>query len=446
MNHFFRATILAASAMICVGATETMAADAITLAGYGPRQRALSGADVADSRDAMAMSVNPAGIVGLARQFQFGLTALMPERGYNATNTIVLAPGDARSTRPLFPVPNGAYLAPIDAESAWGAVAYGNGGINTGYDFGHLHPAHPGLGGPFGGGFAGIDLQQGFFSLVYARSFGDFSIGVAPTVAVQMMNVQGLKTLAALSSDMNALSDNGYDYSAGGGIRLGFEWRITDRFRFGISGSTPMFMTPFNKYRGVIANRGEFNIPANIVAGFAYDVTPNLTVMVDWRHIFYSLETLGNPSFPIMPRSLGTYNFAPGFAFRDTDAQAIGAEWRVRDDLTLRAGYRHSSAPYGSRDVTLNIFAPAIIAHQVSGGFNFKLTKNSSLDFAIAYGFKNTISGPEALPFLFVGGFPVLPQYNYAANISTWLRGTEVSFGYNYKFDAGDSSWLPTHF
>ena len=64
MNKIFRTASIcaAASTLACVTASQALAADAITLAGYGTRQKALSGADVADSRDSMAMSVNPAGI------------------------------------------------------------------------------------------------------------------------------------------------------------------------------------------------------------------------------------------------------------------------------------------------------------------------------------------------------------------------------------------------
>ena len=42
------------------------------------------------------------------------------------------------------------------------------------------------------------------------------------------------------------------------------------------------------KYSGLFADGGSFDIPANITAGLAYDLTPDLTVMADWRHIFYS--------------------------------------------------------------------------------------------------------------------------------------------------------------
>ncbi|HEY8070795.1 MAG TPA: hydrocarbon degradation protein, partial [Methylocystis sp.] len=52
-----------------------LAADGIELIGFGARQKAVAGADVADSVDAMSMSINPAGIVGMERQYQFGITA-----------------------------------------------------------------------------------------------------------------------------------------------------------------------------------------------------------------------------------------------------------------------------------------------------------------------------------------------------------------------------------
>ena len=58
--------------------------------------------------------------------------------------------------------------------------------------------------------------------------------------------------------------------------------------------------------------------------------------------------------------------------------------------LTLRAGYRHTSPMIGSQDVTLNVLAPAITEHHVTGGFKYELTKNSSIDFAAVYAFKNS--------------------------------------------------------
>lgn len=417
-----------------------LAADGYFLIGYGARQKALAGADVADSRDAMSLSVNPAGLVDLERQLQIGISALLPERGYSTSGLPrVIAPGDVRSGRPIFPVPNSAFAAPIDADSSWGLASYANGGVNASYDFGHFHaPA----GGPFGGGYAGSDLEQGFTSVGYARRFGSFSMGVAPTVAVQMLNVQGVKTFAPYSSDPLHLSDNGYDWSVGGGVRAGLQWRATEQLRLAVAASTPMFMTSFGKYAGLLANGGRFDIPANISAGVAYDALPDLTLMAAWRHIFYSgVPAAHNGSFPILRNSLGGPN-GPGFDWRDTDSAAFGVEWRATPGLALRAGYHYATTIIPSSAVTLNILAPIINAHHVSGGFSYAVTKNSSIDFAAVYGFKNSVNGPEALP-----QSPLTPlgAYNPAANVNIWLRGLEFTLGWTYKFDAGDNSFLPSH-
>jgi long-chain fatty acid transport protein len=440
MSGNFWRSFLGAAALMNFVSVPALAADGYFLIGYGPRQKALGGAGVADSRDGMALSVNPAGIVDLERQMQLGITALLPERGYTTEGAPkVLAPGDVRSGRPIFPVPNSSFVEPLDADSAWGTASYGNGGINTAFDVGHFHPP---FGGPFGSGFAGVDLRQEFTSFGYARKFGAFAVGVAPTVAVQMINVQGLKSFAPYSSDPTHLSDNGYDWSVGGGVRLGAQWRVTDQLRLGVAGSTPMFMTSFRKYSGLFANGGEFDIPANITAGLAYDILPELTVMADWRHIFYSaLDTFHNSSFPVRFRSLGS-NGGPGFDWQDTDSASFGVEWRASPKLTLRAGYHYATNPIPTTAVTLNILAPIINAHHLGGGLSYAITKNSSIDIAAVHAFKNSVKGYEAVPQTLANPFG---SYNTAANVNIWLAGTEVTVGWTYRFDAGDKSLIPSH-
>lgn len=440
MNGSFWRILVSTAALTVSLTAPTLAADGYFLIGYGPRQKALGGAGVADSRDAMSLSINPAGLVDLEREMQLGVSALFPERGYSTDGLPrVVAPGDVRSGRPIFAVPHNAYAAPIDANSAWGAASYANGGINTSFDFGHYHPP---LGGPFGGGYAGVDLEQLFNSVGYAQKFGSLAIGAAPTIAVQRINLQGLKVFSPYSSDMYHLSDNGYDWSFGGGVRFGAQWRVTDRFRIGVAASTPMFMTRFAKYAGLFADGGRFDIPASIVAGVAYDPTPDVTVMADWRHIFYSgVSSVSNPSFPVLYRSLGAAN-GPGFGWKDTDSASFGVEWRVQPGFALRAGYHYATNPIPSSSVTLNLLSPIINAHHVSGGVSYAVTKNSSVDIALVYAFKNSVRGPEALPQT-----PLTPfgAYNPAGNVNLWLRGLEVSLGWTYKFDADDHSLIPSH-
>jgi len=233
-------------------------------------------------------------------------------------------------------------------------------------------------------------------------------------------------------------------------LRAGVEWRATDRLRFGASGSTPMFMTHFSEYSGLLPDHGNFDIPAFLSAGAAYDILPNLTLMLDWKHIFYSgVKAMGNPSFPIYNFSFGLAN-GPGFDWRDSDSVAVAAEWKALDNLTLRAGYHYATNPIRSRAATFNVLAPAIGKHQASAGFNYQITKNTSIDVATVYVFKNWISSPENNPYVGFSAFPVFPlnvqpRYNPNGNITTWLRGFELSVGLTYKFDPGTTNWLPEH-
>jgi len=470
-RHFFACLAL----MALSAPSQSFAADGIELVGYGARQKALSAADIADSRDALAQSLNPAGIVGIDPEFQFDFAGSFADRGYEATGPlVVVAPGWAQSGQPAFPVANGGALYRIDAESAWGWVFYGNGGVNTTYGFNNYKPAiyapnvalptppfpsgmvlagpliAPSFGGPFGDGYAGIDLRQEFASLDYARKFGPVTIGVAPTVAVQILNLQGLQTLSAYSWDPYHLSNNGYDWSLGGGLRLGLEYSILPNLRFGLSAATPMFMTPFGKYAGAIADHGKMDVPANINAGFAFDAAPDLTLMGAWKHIFYhAVPSLGNSSFPLYYGQLGSFG-GPGFGWRDTDLVSGAVELRALKPLTLRAGYGYSTAMIGSQDVTLNVLAPAITHHNLSGGFKFEIDKNNSIDFSTVYALKNTLSGPEAQPYAAfayslpfgLGSVPVTvtPVFNPQTKITAWLSVVEVSLSWTYKFDAAGAA------
>ncbi len=419
------------------------AGDGFFLVGYGPRQKALGGAGVADGRDAMAASVNPATIVGLDRQYSFGATAALAYRGYTTSGTPrVIAPGDVHSGRPWTPIPNSGSINPIDADSAWSLVTYSNGGINSAYDWGHWHGS---LGGPFGGGFAGIDIRQAFASVDYARRFhtaiGPITIGFAPTVAVQMVNFQGLKAFAPYSTNPWEMSDMGFDWSYGGGVRMGLLWDMTDRLRFGFSGSTPMWMSHLDKYSGLLGDHGAYDIPAQLQAGFAYDVLPNVTLMADWRHIFFSaVPAIGNPSNPLRIRSLGGQ---PGLDNQDTDSASFGAEWHATPALALRVGYHYATSALRSRSLTFAALAPNVNRHHLGTGFNYAVTNNSSFDFAFLWAFKNGLSGYESLPQsarLPFGGV------NTAAKINVWAHGGSFTVGYNYKFDQADASLLPSHF
>ena len=315
--------------------------------GHSPLQRSLAGAGVARGSEAMSATINPAGVADVGRQFQIGAEVFVPLRGYEGVATGFVPSGEIDSVSNIFLVPSLAYNMPLEDGGVLNFAVYGNGGMNTTYEESVF------LGGP-----AGVDLIQLFASATYAKKFGNVSVGIAPTLAVQGFKADGLGAFAGFSTDPTALTNNGYDMSVGFGVRGGVEIEVTEGFRIGVAGQSKMYMTEFEDYAGLFENGGDFDIPAMISAGVALDVTPNVTVMADWRRIFFSdIGAIGNATdaFP-----LGAPGGA-GFGWEDVDAVKLGIEWRQSEEMTWRAGYSQNSNPIGAEDVTFNILAPAVV-------------------------------------------------------------------------------------
>jgi Long-chain fatty acid transport protein len=163
-----------------------------------------------------------------------------------------------------------------------------------------------------------------------------------------------------------------------------------------------MSMGNFDKYKGLFAEGGGFDIPSHYGVGIAFDATPQLQVALDYERIRYSeVKSVGNPSASLLACAggdasscLGGSNGA-GFGWRDIDAWKLGLQYRVDERLTLRAGYNVSDNPIRPQDVTINILAPGVVRHHVTGGASWALGRESALNFAAMYAFDNDVTAPS---------------------------------------------------
>lgn len=363
----------------------------------GARQKALAGSGVADSTDATAASLNPAGLTNVGNQITGSASILNLRGGYSSSGLFgVTADGHYDSNKEWVAIPNFAANWRVNwgLVDAVGLTVYGNGGVNTKYS-NFINPlCPPGMSGVFCGGPLGVTLSQTFASIAFAKQvLPGVSIGVAPIVARQTGEVEGVILYSPFSTDPAHFTNQGTSESWGYGVRGGVEWKVTPGFRVGVAGNTTIWMGNFDEYRGLLAERADFDIPATLQAGFAVDLRPNLTLMVDYKRIWYSqIAAVANPSTNLAP--FGADN-GPGFGVEDVDAVKIGLEWRKTPDLTLRAGYAYNTAPLTSRDADLNIMTLGVVQHHVSGGFMYKLTDNLDLEFAAMYAPRATLTGPE---------------------------------------------------
>ncbi len=400
---------------------------------YGLRHKSLAGAGAASAEDATAISINPAGLVDVGDQFNMGISLFMPFRKYTGTGTSVIEPGTHKSTGNFWPAPTLAYSRQIDADSAFAFSIFGNGGMNTTYKaFARNNPcpAVPSSTntGPFCNGKAGVDLMQMFVSAAYARRLGShFSFGVAPIFAIQRFKAYGLQPFAdfGFSAYPSRFSNNGYNWSVGGGVRIGVTFKPTERLSIGASYQTRIWMTNLKKYKGLFAEKGNMDIPANMQVGIAYKISDDLKVMLDYRHIFNEdVKAIGGTSVYDGVHQFGT-DAGPGFGWRDTNAIKIGVEYNWSDDLILRAGYAYVwPVPMRKTDTAINIISPGVIRHEFTGGGTWRYNANNDIDFAFMIAPTGHQSGP--VPPIYGGGNSKLSMYQF-----------EVSLGWTYNFGAG---------
>ena len=402
--------------------------------GYGARHKALGGAGVADGRDSTAISLNPAGLVHAGTEVTAAVSAFSPRREFEGGPAPGFTPtGTVESDSNWFAIPNLAAtyrLPPNPFADVIGFSVYGSGGMNTDYPSvaGGAFSPGPGI---FGFGSLGVDLQQALISVAVAKTIAPgVSVGVAPILARQQIKLKGLGAFAqpGVSSDPGSVTNNGHEVSWGFGVRGGIEVAVAPNIRLGVAGNTPIWSQELDKYRGLFAEQGSFDIPASVQAGIAVDVTPNLTLLADYRRIWFgAIDSIANPSTNILlGYPLGSDN-GPGFGWDNVDVVKVGVEWRTSPDVTLRAGYAYATNPISPRDVQFNILAPAVVQHHITAGFEYKVDDAWSIELAGLYAPEGSVRGGE------------LPGFgNPAHSIEISMYQFEATFGVKYKFGADE--------
>ena len=369
--------------------------------GYGPKSKSIAGACVAMSFGAMCAASNPGSLAVVGNRFEIGAALFMPTRGFKADDNAMtppyasIPPGKYESDNEYFLIPHFAYNRMLDDVSSVGVAFGGNGGMNTEYDsaiFSNFNNPAGSASSP-----AGIDMMQAFLGITYSRKLNDqHSIGISPIISVQTFEAKGLEPFKAFSETPDKLTNKGTDISWGGGLRIGWLWQVTDKLNIGASYQSRLYMTKFDDYKGLFAEGGDFDIPANLDAGLAYRFHPEWTFAFNYQHINYSdIPAIGNDSGMafIPPGPYLGCDDCLGFGWDDVDVYKFGLQWEYSDDLTFRAGYSWASDAFEGDQALFNILAPAVVKEHFTFGLGKKLTGGSEINLAVSYMPENEING-----------------------------------------------------
>ncbi len=376
--------------------------------GYGTKNSAMAGAGVALPQDAMAAATNPAGMAVVGNRTDFGAAIFSPNRNYSATGITgglgavgATSGGTVDSDNEYFLIPHFGRNWSSGNNSSFGLAVYGNGGMNTEYKASDTF----GL-GTFQGSDAGVDLMQLFVAPTWAKKTSDtFSWGVSAILAYQMFSAKGLAPFAGLSTDSSNLSNRGTDSSFGYGARIGILSEISPTVTFGASYQTRIYMEEFDKYKGLFAEQGDFDIPESATVGFAWKTSDSSTLAIDIQWIGYGdVAAIANPISPNIASCMGgSASFClggdngMGFGWDDMTILKIGYQWQTSPEWTWRVGYSHGDQPIPSSEVLFNILAPGVIEDHLTFGFTKKTGSDSEFNFAFMYALEEKVSGVNTL-------------------------------------------------
>jgi len=262
------------------------------------------------------------------------------------------------------------------------------------------------FGGPPAGvtGDTGVNLAQLFVNGTYAKKFSQTgSWGASAIFAYQRFRAYGLQNFTGLSNSPANVSNNGDDSSSGFGLKFGAQGEVSPGVTLAGSYQSEMSMGEFEKYKGLFAEGGGFDIPATATIGLAFTLSPQSAITFDVQKIWYSkIDSIANPISNITrcpafggsdsSGCLGGANGA-GFGWEDMTIYKLGYQWQTSSDWSWRVGYSQGDQPIPNSELMFNILAPAVIEEHVTFGFTRNTGKNSELNFAAMYALNNSVTG-----------------------------------------------------
>ncbi|HYA27644.1 MAG TPA: outer membrane protein transport protein [Acidobacteriota bacterium] len=448
MKVFSKQSLALAIALVLTAPATVFATNGMWMIGYGAKATAMGGAGVAYPQDAMATAYNPASMTEVGEmRLDATLELFYPPRCVTHNPSLTLGDTDICSRNNLFPIPAlGAVMSNPATPLALGMAIVGAGlGTNYSQSNGTFYDPTA-TGGPFDAYHrVGVFLMQMQMLPSIAYKVDNYnSFGASLVIAMQTFRAFGLESFASpaipISGDPDHLTNRGNDWSFGGGYRLGWLGTYFDkRFNVGFDFAPKVHMQRFNRYSGLFANKGEFDIPESYTLGLAFKFTPKFAVAFDAERIlWHKVPSIGNVGpvntsdfnpvcpGPDTPECLLGGTKGMGFGWTNQTVYKLGFDYKYRQDLTLRAGLNYGKAPIPKDQVLFNMLAPATTEKHVTFGATYDMKNDSDITVTFMHAFKNTIEGPTA----FRNSGTTGPGENAAISMSQ----TSLSIAYGLKF------------
>lgn len=179
-------------------------------------------------------------------------------------------------------------------------------------------------------------------STVGAPFLGDGRLSLTGVVARQRYASAGFGSAPwGAQEELTGLRDNQlrHEVSTGHGVRVDYEFPLNEAFTWNLAAQSKLDMDAFESYRGVYADRGDFDIPGRLRSSLQWNATRSAALAVGVERVFYSdIEAFTSAALPTRFLSLLGDGSSPVFAWQDLTIYSLeglltdrtGADWVLR--------------------------------------------------------------------------------------------------------------------
>jgi len=211
-----------------------------------------------------------------------------------------------------------------------------------------------------------------------------------------------------------------------------------------------VYMTKFDKYKGLFAEQGDFDIPPHFGIGVAIKPNKKWTVAFDVTRTLYSdIASVGNPGPDnrapgiFWPASFGCptdgrpveqnecalgRDKGLGFGWKDQTVYKLGISYKYNPKWTFRAGFNYGKAPIPSDQILFSLLAPATTEKHITLGFSYALSPQLEISMNYMHALKNTLTGKTPFYPDGISKFEDLRKDNAA--ISMYQHSLGITIGY----------------
>lgn len=216
-----------------------------------------------------------------------------------------------------------------------------------------------------------IGLQRAVATPSITFALGDSSlVAVSAVLAYQRFASMGMG-LADWNVSERPTSWASHETSFGTGMRLDTLQQVTPRLAVSAGYQSRVNMDAFNSYRGVYADAGDFDIPAQASFGLSYALTPSFSADIGVDRLNYSeIKPFTSNGLPLRFLALLGDGLSPNFAWQDLTVYSAGWSWRNRTLGELRFRYSTRQQPLPSSALLASALQDDISRYAVSMGWS----------------------------------------------------------------------------